>query len=84
MTAHLKRDSLIIGLILMFVYTWPIDLSNSRVLPFQVPFPIYIILGWGFIFASLRLCMLCCIFCSDISLPGNHRNCACSLVVPPS
>lgn len=54
----LKRHSLVIGLILMFLYTWTIDLSNSGVLPFQFPFAIYITLGWGFIFASLLMTWL--------------------------
>ena len=53
MKDFLKRNSLIIGILLMFLLTWPIDLSNSGVLPFKVPFAIYIFLGWGFIFASL-------------------------------
>jgi len=49
----LKRHSLVIGIILMFLYTWPIDLSNAGILPFQFPFAIYITLGWGFIFVSV-------------------------------
>jgi len=49
----LKRYSLPIGIILMFLMTWPIDLANAGVLNFQVPFAVYIFLGWGFIFASL-------------------------------
>lgn len=49
----LKRNSLIVGILLMFLLTWPIDLANSGVLPFEVPFVVYILLGWGFIFASL-------------------------------
>jgi hypothetical protein len=53
MKETLKRYSLILGILLMFLLTWPIDLSNAGVLPFQVPFIIYIFLGWGFIFASL-------------------------------
>ena len=53
MKEFLRRHSLIFGLLLMFVLTWPIDLSNTGVLPFQVPFAVYIFLGWGFIFASL-------------------------------
>ena len=52
-TGFLKQYSLPIGIILMFLFTWPIDLSNSGVLTFQVPFLIYLFLGWGFIFASL-------------------------------
>jgi membrane protease YdiL (CAAX protease family) len=58
MKPFLKRHSLIIGLVLMFLYTWTIDLSNSGVLPFKVPFAIYITLGWGFIFASLLMTWL--------------------------
>lgn len=57
-TSFLKRHSLVIGLVLMFLYTWTIDLSNSGVLPFKFPFPIYITLGWGFIFASLLMTWL--------------------------
>ena len=58
MKPFLKHHSLIAGLVLMFLYTWTIDLSNSGVLPFQVPFPIYITLGWGFIFVSLLMTWL--------------------------
>jgi membrane protease YdiL (CAAX protease family) len=53
MKEFLKRHSLILGILLMFLFTWPIDLSNSGVLPLRVPFIIYLFLGWGFIFASL-------------------------------
>jgi uncharacterized protein len=54
----LKRHSLIVGLILMFLYTWTIDLSSSGVLPFQFPFAMTITLGWGFIFVSLFMTWL--------------------------
>jgi len=54
----LKRHALVIGILLMFLLTWPIDLSNSGALPFQVPFAIYLFLGWGFIFASLIMTWL--------------------------
>lgn len=57
-TGFLKRHSLIIGILLMFLLTWPIDLSNAGLLPFQIPFIIYIFLGWGFIFASLIMTWL--------------------------
>jgi uncharacterized protein len=50
---YIQRHSLVIGIPLMFLLTWPIDLSNAGVLPFRFPFLIYIFLGWGFIFASL-------------------------------
>lgn len=53
--SFLRRHSLVIGILLMFLVTWTIDLSNSRVLPFQVPFPIAIMLGWGFVVVSLLM-----------------------------
>ena len=53
LTAFLKRHSLVVGILVMFALTWPIDLANSGVMPFKVPFVVYIFLGWGFIFASL-------------------------------
>jgi hypothetical protein len=58
LTHFLRRHALIIGILLMFLLTWPIDLANSGILPFQVPFAIYIFLGWGFIFASLIMTAL--------------------------
>ena len=48
LTGFLKRYSLVIGIILMFVLTWPIDLAHLGLLPLKVPFVIYIFLGWGF------------------------------------
>lgn len=48
-----KRHSLVIGILLMFVLTWPIDLSNAGLMPFKVPFIIYLFLGWGFGVASI-------------------------------
>ena len=53
LTDFLKRHSLVIGIMLMFLLTWPIDLANAGVMPFQVPFIVYIFLGWGFIVAAL-------------------------------
>lgn len=53
--AFLRRHSLVIGIALMFLYTWTFDLSNSGVLPFQLPFAVYITVGWGFIFISLLM-----------------------------
>lgn len=49
----LRRHALIAGIVLMFLFTWPIDLAHSGVLPFQVPFAVYILLGWGFILAAV-------------------------------
>lgn len=54
-TEFLKRHSLVIGILLMFALTWPIDLANSGILPIQFPFIVYLFLGWGFVFASLMV-----------------------------
>lgn len=53
--AFLQRHALIAGLLLMFAFTWPVDLAHAGVLPFQVPFVLYLILGWGFIAAALLM-----------------------------
>jgi membrane protease YdiL (CAAX protease family) len=53
-----KRHSLVVGIVLMFLYTWTIDLSNSGVLPFKVPFVVALTVGWGFIFVSLLMTWL--------------------------
>jgi membrane protease YdiL (CAAX protease family) len=57
-TGFLKRHSLVIGILLMFALTWPIDLANAGFLPFRVPFAVYILLGWGFGVASLIMTSL--------------------------
>lgn len=49
----LKRHSLIAGVVLMFLLTWPLDLSNAGVLPFRLPLAVYVLLGYGFVAASL-------------------------------
>lgn len=49
----LKRHSLIIGLLLMFLLTWPTELANSGVLPVHVPFAVGVTLGWGLSVAAL-------------------------------
>ncbi len=54
----LEQHSLVIGIVLMFLYTWTIDLSNSGVLPFKVPFFVVLTLGWGFIFVSVLMTRL--------------------------
>lgn len=51
----LRRHSLVLGIVLMFLFTWPIDLANAGVLPFQVPFIVYILLGYGFVAASVMM-----------------------------
>jgi membrane protease YdiL (CAAX protease family) len=54
-TAFLKRHSLGIGILLMFLFTWPIDLAYAGMLPFQVPFIVYLFLEWGFVVASVMM-----------------------------
>jgi membrane protease YdiL (CAAX protease family) len=54
-TAFLKRHSLGMGILLMFLFTWPIDLAYAGMLPFQVPFLVYLFLGWGFVAASVLM-----------------------------
>ncbi len=54
----LQRHALVIGILLMFLFTWPIDLSNSGLMPFKVPFILYLFLGWGFIVAAVLMTWL--------------------------
>jgi membrane protease YdiL (CAAX protease family) len=42
----------------MFLLTWPIDLAFAGVLPFQVPFFVYLFLGWGFVVVSVVMTWL--------------------------
>jgi membrane protease YdiL (CAAX protease family) len=58
LSGFLKRHSLVIGILLMFLFTWPQDLSNAGLMPFQVPFMMYLFLGWGFIVASVLMTWL--------------------------
>jgi len=53
LTGFVKRHALVLGIALMFLLTWPIDLAHSGRLPLQVPFLVYLFLGWGFVAASL-------------------------------
>src|SRR5512135_586004 len=50
-----RRHALVIGIVLMFLFTWPIDLSNSGLMPFKVPFILYLFLGWGFVLAAVLM-----------------------------
>ena len=52
-TGFLKRYSVVVGIILMFAATWPIDLAYSGVLPFHVPDAMAIFVGYGLVSASL-------------------------------
>lgn len=55
MRSFLQRHSLLVGALLMFLCTWTIDLSNSGVLPFRVPFAVTLTLGWGFFVVSVAM-----------------------------
>lgn len=59
----LKQHSLVMGILLMFLLTWPIDLSNSGVLPFRFPFAVYILLGYGFVLGAVIM--------TGLTLGGN-------------
>jgi len=52
-TEFLKRNSLVAGILLMFLLTWPVDFANSGLLQFRVPYVISITFGWGIIIASV-------------------------------
>ncbi len=56
--SFLRHHSLVIGILLMFLFTWPIDLSNSGLMPFKVPFILYLFLGWGFVVAAVLMTWL--------------------------
>ncbi len=51
----LQRHTLLSGIILMFLLTWPVELANAGLLPFQVPFVAAIFVGYGFVIASLLM-----------------------------
>ncbi len=57
-TSFLKRHSLVIGVILMFLLTWPIDLANAGFLPFKVPYPLSLLIGYGIVAAALIMTAL--------------------------
>jgi membrane protease YdiL (CAAX protease family) len=52
-TDFLKRHSLVIGIILMFLLTWPVEFANSGLLPFEVPFMVAYLVGYGIVIATL-------------------------------
>jgi membrane protease YdiL (CAAX protease family) len=56
-TEFLKRHSLIIGFVLMFALTWPLDVAlaaqSHGLLPFHIPEILGLFVGYGFVVASL-------------------------------
>lgn len=55
MKSFLQRHALLVGVLLMFLYTWAIELANSGILPFGVPPAVVLTLGWGFILVSVLM-----------------------------
>jgi membrane protease YdiL (CAAX protease family) len=53
--AFIRRHSLVIGIALMFLFTWPLHLSGSGVLPIRFPWPMYRFAGFGFAAASILM-----------------------------
>jgi len=51
--AFLKRHSLVLGIVLMFALTWPLDLVNTGIVKMDLPFILLLFLGWGFGVASV-------------------------------
>lgn len=51
----LRRHALVAGLILMFALTWPVDLAHAGIIPIEVPFTVYLFLGWGFVLAAVLM-----------------------------
>src|SRR5512141_592870 len=49
----LRRHSLVSGIILMFLISWPWMLASTGFLPFALPFPLSIMGGYGLVAASL-------------------------------
>jgi CAAX protease family protein len=56
--ALLRRHSLLIGLLLMYALTWSVYLSNAGVLPFRLPFPLYLLASSGFSVAAIGMTWL--------------------------
>lgn len=54
----IKFHSLALGLILMFVITWSIELAQSGFMGFSVPYGVYLFLGWGFVFGAILITLL--------------------------
>jgi len=54
----LSRYALIIGIILMFVFSWPTMLASAGLLRLQLPFIVGLFAGWGVLVASLLMTWL--------------------------
>lgn len=54
-TNFLKRHALPIGILLMYLFTWTVELGYVGVLPIKIPFIVFLFLGWGFVLASVLM-----------------------------
>jgi membrane protease YdiL (CAAX protease family) len=52
-TGFLKRHALIMGIVLMFLLTWPIYLANMGLLPIRIPDVAGLMIGYGLAIAAL-------------------------------
>lgn len=53
-----RKHSVIIGLALMFLLTWPIDLAGGGYVPWKVPETVGLLVGYGFVIAALVMSAL--------------------------
>jgi membrane protease YdiL (CAAX protease family) len=56
--SFLRRHSLLIGVLLMYVLTWPPYLAGAGVIHVRFPLFIRMLPGWGFIYASVLMTAL--------------------------
>jgi uncharacterized protein len=62
MSRFLKQHELIAGILLMFLFTWPIDLGiaaySRGLIGIQVPFVVGVLVGYGIVFATILITAL--------------------------
>ncbi len=62
LTTFLRRRALVIGIVLMFLLTWPIELERVAetrgLLPFHIPLVVSLTVGYGFVVASVVMTWL--------------------------
>jgi hypothetical protein len=56
--AFLRRHSLVIGLVLMYLFTWSVYLSAAGILPVRLPRFVYPFANSGFAFAAILMTWL--------------------------
>jgi membrane protease YdiL (CAAX protease family) len=62
LTTFLKRHALVMGIVLMFLLTWPIEIGRAAetrgLLPFHIPLVVSLTVGYGFVVASIVMTWL--------------------------